>query len=142
MARLLAMIPFLTLATGCGFLGNFIQPSTTTVRIINGNGDFPFEVELFYDDDQNILEALLIENGTERNFTIPPGESRSFTVDCDELQAVIINDANLSVIGEVGPSQQGDVLRDGDDFNCGDTIVYTLTGTLVPPEVEIAVSVR
>jgi len=44
-----------------------------------------------------------------------------FSKDCDNLQAIIISDADLEVVGE----EDTGTLRDGDDFGCGDTIIFT-----------------
>jgi hypothetical protein len=63
-------------AGGCDFLIDFIPPEVTTVTLVN-DGAFPVEVTLFYDEEQDIPEALLTEAGTELNFTIPAGGVRS-----------------------------------------------------------------
>ena len=109
---------------GCDSLLGLLRPRETTVVPIN-SGDFDVEVELFYDDDQNILEALLTEIGEEMTLTIGAGEQRTFSRDCDDLQAIIIEDADLLLIGQLGPEVKTDVLRDGNEFGCGDTITFT-----------------
>jgi hypothetical protein len=53
------------------------------------------------------------------------GKTETFTRDCDQLQAIVIDDTDLMVIGQLGPETDTDVLRDGDDFGCGDTLVFT-----------------
>jgi hypothetical protein len=116
---------------GCDAFLEIIDTNQTSVRLVN-TASFPVTVELYFGDDQNTLRALLVEFGTERNITIPPGETRSFTEPCEELQAIVIEDANLDVLGAIGPSNDTDVLRDGSDFGCGDTIVYTFSGGLLP----------
>jgi hypothetical protein len=110
--------------TGCGILGLIGQTRTTTVELRN-NGDFPVSVVLFYDDEQDTLDGAIQETGTERTFTIDAGQSQTLTRACDDLQAVIIDDADLEVVGSVGPEDRSDLLRDGDQFRCGDTIVFT-----------------
>lgn len=112
------------LVTGCDALLDIIRTSTITVELVN-NGDFDVDVELYYDDTQEIPEALLTETGTMLEFTILPGQTQRFTRSCDDLQALIIDDADLRVIGGVGPEADTGVLRDGDDFSCGSTIRFT-----------------
>ncbi len=109
---------------GCDALVGFLRPNKTSVVLVNSS-DFDVEVELFYDDDQNILELLLTEIGEEMRLTISAGEQSTFSRDCDDLQAIIIDDADLLLIGQIGPEVKTDVLRDGDEFGCGDTITFT-----------------
>jgi len=117
----------LFLVAGCdaltALLGN-LQPNLVTVELVN-NGDFPVEGTLFYDNDQDTIEEILVETGTERAFTLAAGGRSSFSVNCDDLQAIIIDNASLQIVGDVGPEANTDVLRDGDEFGCGDTIVFT-----------------
>lgn len=137
----LALVGALLLpTTGCGIFGDIFGifgPNQTRVRLVNTNTTLPVSGTLFYGDDQNALEAILTSEGTERQFTLAAGETQEFSVNCEELQAIIIDDADLQVIGNIGPSQRSDVFRDGDDFNCGDTITFTFSGSLIPPELNI-----
>ena len=109
---------------GCDSLVGFLRQRETSVVLVN-SGDFDVEVVLFYGDDQNMLEALLTEIGEEMTLTIGAGEQFTFSRDCDDLQAIIIDDADLLLLGELGPEVKTDVLRDGDEFGCGDTITFT-----------------
>ncbi len=109
---------------GCDSLVGLLRPSETTIVLAN-NSDFDVEIVLFYDEDQNILELLLTEIGEEMTLTIGAGEQITFSRDCDDLQAIIIDDADLLVIGQLGPEVKTDVLRDGNEFGCGDTITFT-----------------
>lgn len=112
--------------SGCGFIEDIFGPRLVQVQLVN-DGDFDVDATIFISDEQDILEDLLISLGTELNFTIPAGETVSFERDCGDLQAIIIDDADLEVIGQVGPETRSDLLRDGSDFSCGDTIVFTFT---------------
>ena len=120
--------------TGCGSFGDIwgiFQPSVTTVRLVNTNDTFSVHVELYYGDDQNTLEAILTAVGTKREITIEPNGVQTFTVDCDDLQAIIIDRAALQIIAGIGPEADTGVYRDGTDFGCGDTLVFTFTGSLL-----------
>ncbi len=127
MSKLLAVVVLACMSTGlvgCNSLVGLLRPSETTIVLAN-DSDFDIGVLLFYGDDQNILEALLTEIGEEMTLRIGAGEQVTFSRDCDELQAIIIDDADLLLIGQLGPEVKTDVLRDGDEFGCGDTITFT-----------------
>jgi hypothetical protein len=121
-------------------VGNLVGSDTTTVRLVN-EASSPVTVTLFFGDDQNALEAVLTEFGTEREFTLQPGDSQQFSEPCEDLQAVIIDNAKLNLLGQIGPEADTDVQRDGDDFNCGDTVTFTFDGQAIPLELNISVSV-
>lgn len=131
---------------GCpdlGALGDLLGGSNITVRLVNTNMTFSVTVRLYYHDDQNVLtEDLLKAFGEEREFTLAPGTTQSFSVDCDELQAIFIDRAELVVIGSLGPDDDTGIYRDGTDFHCGDTLVFTFSGELLPPTMEITFDTR
>ena len=102
----------------------FPRPTSVTVNLVN-HSDFAVEVDLYISNEQDVPESILVTLGEKIEFTVPAGETRTFTRDCDDLQAIIISDADLMVIGQIGPSADTDVLRDGTQFNCGDTIDFT-----------------
>lgn len=117
----------LVLVAGCDALTALLgtlQPKLVTVKLVN-NSDFAVEGGVFYDNNQDTIEQVLVETGTERAFTLAAGGQSSFSLNCDDLQAIIIDNASLQIVGDVGPEANTDVLRDGDDFGCGDTIVFT-----------------
>lgn len=127
MNRLLAVVILACMSAGlagCDSLVGFLRTRETSVVLVNSS-DFDVEVVLFYGDDQNILELLLTEIGEEMTLTLGAGEQITFSRDCDDLQAIIIDDADLLLIGQLGPEVKTDVLRDGDEFGCGDTITFT-----------------
>lgn len=111
---------------GCNAALDFLTPEpSNTVRLVNDTeGDLT--VEFFFHDEQEAPEALITEVGQRRQRTLGPGETlNAVNVDCEELQALVITDADLDLGLGLGPSQDTDVLRDGTDFNCGDTLVFT-----------------
>lgn len=110
--------------SGCNLLGNLAPQPETTVRLLN-NSDFDVRVTVVFDDEQDAPRELLTEFGTALQFTLSPGESTSFSRDCDEVQAITLDNAELRIIGGVGPSFDSDVYRDGSDFGCGDVIEFT-----------------
>lgn len=126
------------LGFGCP-IGGLFPDTQTTVRLIN-DAQFNVDVQLFYGDDQNALKAVIEEFGTEVNRTLTPGEATSFSRDCDDLQAIFINDADLRVIGGIGPEADTRVYRDGSDFGCGDTITFTFTQNATATELNISFS--
>lgn len=132
-------LPIISL-TGCGALISILDESTTKVQMINP-GDYNVDVTIYTSEDQNVLEAVLTSIGNESDYNVPANDSITFAMDCDELQAIIIDKAEISITGDIGPDQQSDVLRDGSDFNCGDTITFTFDYAAIPTELEIDVNV-
>ena len=126
--RLIAMTIFLAgMSAGCGTLSSLLSllgPRTTTVRFVN-NSDFAVEGRIIIGDQQLTTEELLEQLGTEIDFNVAAGETMSLSRDCDDIQALLLDDANLQVIGGAGPDARSSVLRDGTDFDCGDRITFT-----------------
>ncbi len=122
----------LTLTTGCDALTALLvaPPTTVTVAFVNTSADFGVEVDFYYSDQDDIPRDLLIavEDG-ERIFSIPAGETVSFPLLCTAAQAMIVDDSDLLILGGLGPEDDTDVLYDGDDFSCGDTITFTFSHT-------------
>lgn len=126
---------------GCDSLVGLLRSRETSVVLAN-DSDFDVEIVLFYDEDQNILELLLTHIGEEMRLTIGAGEQSAFSRDCDDLQAIIIDDADLLVIGQLGPEVKTDVLRDGNEFGCGDTITFTFEHSDAIFDFSIAVNIE
>lgn len=129
-----------TAVSGCSFLAGLVGTNRVTVRLVN-NSDFPVDVRIAIDDQQDVIESAIDDLGTELDFTLAAGESTEFSRDCDSLQAIKVIDAKLQVAGAIGPTAQSSILRDGDEFNCGDTIVFTFdhSGIIVDFDVSFAV---
>ena len=119
-----ASVVFLSILSGCDAVGDLVGPTTVRVRLVN-NGQFDVEGTLFYGDQQDAPEIVLTEFGEELDFTVPSGGTDTFVRPCEDLQAIVIEDADLLIVGGIGPDTSSGVLRDGDDFSCGDTIVFT-----------------
>jgi hypothetical protein len=114
---LLSLIALILPVPGCG-------TQQTRVDLVNNTG-FTVDVQLFYHEQQDLPEALIEADGVELNYSIPSGQSRSFTRDCADLQAIFINDADMQVAPGVSPESDTDVYREPDDFTCGDTLTFT-----------------
>ncbi len=135
-AALALLIPL----TGCPGLIDLLNPARTTVRVVN-NGDFDVDVVIYYDEDQNVLEDLIDDVGTRVEFTIAPGGVQEFSRDCDDLQAIKVVDADLRVVGQVGPETSSGVVRDGDDFGCRDTITFTFDHSAVLVDFDVSTAI-
>jgi hypothetical protein len=113
---------------GCGAagaIGSLLRPNQVAVMLVN-NSDFQVDVTLFTAQDQEVPDSLIDNVGTQRDFMIPAGQSRSFSDSCDRLQAIKIDTARLRVLGSIfAPDESTGILRDGTDFHCGDRIVFT-----------------
>lgn len=110
---------------GCDVLLSILSSRTVTISLVN-NGDFAVAVSLFTSDNQDIPVLLITEFGDQSTFIVPAGETVTFARQCDDAQAVVIDDADLLIIGGLGPEANSDVLRDNTDFSCGDTIFSPL----------------
>jgi hypothetical protein len=99
----------------------------TIVELENNTGG-ELHVTVFYSSVQEIPEEAL-EEASELSFTIPAGECRRFSRDCDDVQAVKI-DADVDLAGGFGPSNDTGVFRDGSDFGCGDVLHFTFTASI------------
>ncbi|MCO6436486.1 MAG: hypothetical protein J5J06_05310 [Phycisphaerae bacterium] len=130
MARWIAGLAgcLLLLNSGCDALIGILEPNNISVTLVNSTS-FDVDVELYYSDVQEIPELLLTTVGTKMELTLAPGDRISFSRDCDELQALIIDRAELQTIG--GGDDQTGVLRDGDEFDCGDRITFTFRSILL-----------
>lgn len=139
------LTPLFLSINGCDALRGLagtLQPSRMTRVELRNNGDFPVDVTLFYDDDQDILDGIIQETGNERTFQIAAQSTETFSRECDDLQAIIIDGADLRLIGQVGPETDTDVLRDGDDFGCGDTIIFTFDHSELILDFDVTTSVN
>ena len=111
---------------GCEAAISIFSPQSVVVRLVNTTA-FEVEAEIYTSEDDNILVALITELGDRFEETIPPGGTVTLVQSCEELQAIVITDADLRLFGGVGPETQSDLLLDGQDFHCGDEIVFTFT---------------
>ncbi len=123
---LLATVALANLGSSCPL--SVLQQ--TSVQFIN-NSTLGVDVQFFYGDEQLATKTTLQLAGEEQNLNVPAGGTRSLSFPCDSLQAIYIEEAALTLPGELGPERDTEILRDGDDFNCGDTITYTFSGSLI-----------
>lgn len=127
-----------SVASAClaSLLAGCFGPSETEVQLLNQT-EFPVEVRLFYGDDQNLPEELLEAIGTEVTVTVNPGGSFTFSRDCEELQALFIEDAEIRVAPGISPDAATDVFREPDDFGCGDTLSFAFTANATNTDLDI-----
>ncbi len=116
--------------TGC--------PDTQTSVVLDNRTPFPVDVELFYDDEQNIPEDLIDDTGARLTFTLAPGEVSSFSRPCEDLQAVIIADADMRILPTVSPEANTRLYHEPDDFGCGDTLTFTFTADALGTDLDIS----
>jgi hypothetical protein len=128
------------LILGCGLAVDLVQPRLITVRLIN-NGDFPVDTVILTSDQRQIPRTLLRQVGSRVEHTVDPGQTISFTRDCEDLRAIMLDDADLRVVGAVGPSTSTGVLRYNDDFECRDTIAFTFDHSILLVDFDVTVDV-
>lgn len=99
-----------------------VPRDVVTVTLVNDSPSFPVEVTVAYDD--HILPLVWLGLGNEETFTLEPGESVSFSKDCDELQTVVIDDADLLIPGSRSRETESGLLNEGIDYECDDEIRF------------------
>jgi len=127
--------------SGCGTLIDLLAPNETVVRLVN-NGGFPVEVVVYYGSNQDAPRDVLTSVGTRIEFTIAAGETATFQRDCDDLQAVVVEQAELRVVGAIGPEASSAVQRDGSEFGCGDTITFTFDHSDLIVDFDVSTSIQ
>lgn len=126
---------------GCEGVLDIILPSTVTVTLVNDSPDFDVEAIIIYDDEDDLPKFLLVETGVQRDVVVGPGEQASFTRSCDDLRALVLDDADLQIIGGFGPETSSDVLRIDDEYECGDEIIFTFTHSDLMLDFRVSVDV-
>ncbi len=142
--RVTALGMLFSVFAGCdaiNSIGDLFDPPTTRVELRN-NGDFAVNAVLYISDEQDIPRELLTEVGERIEVTIDPAETLMLSRDCDELQAIVVDEADLQVIGAVGPEADSEVLRDGDDFSCRDVIEFRFDHTSLILDFDVETNVR
>jgi hypothetical protein len=128
----------LTLA-GCGFGLDIFLPSTVTITFVNEFTDLSIEGTVVFDNREAFIKEDLVGFGEERSFSVDGGQSLSLTpLSCGEVESLVLDRAELLVVGNVGPSTDSEILRIGEDFDCGDEIVFTFTGSILDLNVSTA----
>jgi hypothetical protein len=137
-ARTLSVVfwPITLTSVGCDALLGLFSASTITITLVN-QGDFIVDGTFLTSDTQEIPELLLTQTGDATDFVLQPGQSMTFIRSCDDVQALMIEDADLQVLGGIGPEAQTGVFRDGDDFGCGDRITLTFSHPATPLTLDI-----
>lgn len=126
---------------GCDAFLAILPPTTVAVDLVN-DGSFPVDVRLVYSDEQDLPELLLDEFGVDVELSIEPGSQRTFFRSCEDFQAMRIVDADLRIIGSLGPETSTDVLRDGQEFRCGETISFTFRHSDQLLDFDVSTTVR
>ena len=138
----------LSLVVGCFLVScdslpgifDLFLPSTTSVRLVNDTG-FTVEGTLYYSDQQDIPEVMLTNDvlATELDFTLAVDADRVILAEsCEDLQAIIIDKAEVLLFPGISPDAGTGVLGDSDEFICGDEIVFTFT---LAPDFDIIATV-
>ncbi len=134
-------IAMLCSAAACDAVSLITIPRPVTiVRLVN-NSDFDIVAQIAISDEEDIPEDIL-EEDDDLEFTLGPGQTRTFTRRCDDLRAIMITHAELRIVGSVGPEADSGVVREDDDFNCGDVIVFTFDHSDLIVDFDVSTSVQ
>ena len=135
----LIAIGLLPVHAGCGFGFDIFLPSTVTITFVNGIADFAIEGTVVFDNREAFIKEDLVGFGEELSFVLDGGESVSLApLDCGDVESLVLDRAELLVLGDLGPSTDSDILRIDEDFDCGDEIVFTFTGSMLDLNVSTA----
>jgi hypothetical protein len=100
------------------------------------------DVQLFYHENQLLTEGLIRSGGEEVNASVSSGATYTFSRNCEDLQAIFINDADLRLVGTIGPEASTRVYREPGDFGCGDILTFTFTQNTLGTSLDISFSRR
>jgi hypothetical protein len=129
----------LLLAAGCSLnisLDDLFGNGTTTVQLVN-TGDFDIDVVLYIGEDEDAAESILTTFGDRIELTIPANQIASFSRDSEDIRAIVIDNAEINIIGGIGPEEDTRVYRERDDFSEGDTLVFTFSYEALPIDLDI-----
>ena len=124
LTKCISLAALLLVLAGCDGFTILFQTNTVTV-ILRNDSDYSVSGTVYYDDYQLLPTDVVIASGREFDFDLRPGTQTSFSRNCDDLQVILVGNAELEVLGPIGPEASSRTLRDGANFNCGDTIVFT-----------------
>jgi len=143
----LSPVVLLVSVAGCDGLSpllNIINDAPTTVGVSFVNTtDFPVEFEFYTSEEGDIPRDLLTNDliGDLTEFTVEAGQTTDLpTQPCDQIAAMTIDNADLRILGGLGPSDESSVLRESEDFACGDRVTFTFRSADIA-DLSIAASV-
>lgn len=143
----LAMMAMLTVGAtteiSCNIPDLFVlfPANVVTVEYVN-DADADVAVWLYTDDEDDEDADDLVEDGEEWESLVPVGEAVSFNIDCDDVGSMVVGEAQLLVLGNIGPSTWTDDLHIGEEYECGDVVTFTFynSPTLTELHAEVSVS--
>ncbi len=106
-----------------------VRPYTVRVEIFNDT-DFEVVPRIKFDDDNNFFARLIPAEELDLG-ALAPGESIQLDMACDKVGLIFSDEAGQFVPDEDDPIAQADETRRlirGDDYHCGDTILFHFLG--------------
>jgi len=129
---------------GCGtdFFARLIRP-TVVVRIVNDTG-FMAEPELLASASRNLIEDAFDTDSSlvDIGGSLAPNEEAQVLLTCDgDLERIALLSVTFRTefglkVGDVDDTVN---LRRDIDFDCGETVIFTLTGTITNFDVDATV---
>ena len=123
------------------FLDQLPGFNSVRVELINDT-DFDVYPDIHFDDDSNWL-ADLFPADTLSVGRVDPGETVTYTFDCDEL-GLVVSDETEQDIGLFGTyvADATSTLKRGDEYDCGDTVRFRFVGEGIDFGVVVSVNGR
>lgn len=141
----LTLMAVTAVGSGCGTdLARLLRP--TVLVTIRNQTSFVAVPEVIHSDSRNVVEDVFDDaepvTGFGNNDTIAPGQSANILLTCDgSLERIALRKVEFRTDFGLKVGQVDDVfnVRRDIDFDCGETVVYTLRGTILDFDVEVDV---
>lgn len=113
-----------------GFLNSF-NLGATSIRLVN-NGTFNISVTIVYDENANVPDSDIGNQGTTSTYDVAPGQTKDIPpIPCPIIKAVKVLDATLQTGGSNPPHTHSETFREGPDYACGDRVIFTFTHSIL-----------
>ena len=124
----LAAAVLMSLGGGCPNLTVVVGLlDTVTVVLVNETG-FSVDPNIRFDDDPGLL-AGLFPSETLSTGLLGPGETATFSFDCDKLGTIFADEPEQIIpLLEDAVADSSDRLERGEEFDCGDVIEFRFVG--------------
>lgn len=125
---LLSAVLFLA---GCGWINPSLLPEQSVDMQIRNATDHSVTFTLYIGDD-DLTERDLKDEGEQVSSYLFPGEQTLIRRSCRDVQSILL-EAKMDIVDIIagfGPHADSGVIRDDEDFDCGETVWFELSSTV------------